>query len=106
MDDVSNHARSQQPHTMPATAGDSSTMPATTHDLSNHKRWQQKHSMPATTHDTVDKLNEQLLASMNCEVFTVYSADKVVDEGDAETYATEYLNTVNLSTFLHMNSKS
>ena len=34
---------------------------------------------------------------MNSEVFTVYSADKVVDEGDAETYATEYLNTVNLS---------
>src|SRR5438876_7161205 len=53
--------------------------------------------MPATTRDTVDKLNEQLLASMNSEVFTVYSADKAVDDGDAETYATEYLNTVNLS---------
>ena len=53
--------------------------------------------MPVTTCDTVDKLNEQLLASMNSEVFTVYSANKVVDERDAETYATEYLNTVNLS---------
>ena len=51
----------------------------------------------AARKDTVDKLNEQLLASMNGEVFTSYSADKVVDEGDAETYATEYLNTVNLS---------
>jgi len=30
---------------------------------------------------------------MRGEVFTSYSADKVVDEGDAETYATEYLNT-------------
>src|SRR5205814_2422887 len=51
----------------------------------------------AARNDTVDKLNEQLLASMNGEVFTSYSADKAVDEGDAETYATEYLNTVNLS---------
>ena len=51
----------------------------------------------AARNDTVDKLNEQLLASMNGEVFTSYSADKVVDDGDAETYATEYLNTINLS---------
>src|SRR5437762_5052336 len=51
----------------------------------------------AARNDTVDKLNEQLLASMNGEVFTSYSADKVVDDEDAETYATEYLNTVNLS---------
>ena len=51
----------------------------------------------AARNDTVDNLNEQLLASMNGEVFTSYSADKAVDEGDAETYATEYLNTVNLS---------
>ena len=34
---------------------------------------------------------------MNGEVFTSYSADKVVDEENAETYATEYLNTINLS---------
>ena len=33
---------------------------------------------------------------MSGEVFTSYSADKVVDEGDTETYATEYLNTINL----------
>src|SRR5438046_4327464 len=52
----------------------------------------------AARNDTIDKLNEQLLASMNGEVFTSYSADKAVDEGDAETYATEYLNTINLST--------
>jgi PIF1-like helicase/Helicase len=51
----------------------------------------------AARNDTVDKLNEQLLTSMNGEVFTSYSADKVVDEENAETYATEYLNTVNLS---------
>src|SRR5436305_881257 len=47
--------------------------------------------------DTVDNLNEQLLASMNGEGFTSYSDDKVVDDGDAETYAMEYLNTINLS---------
>lgn len=51
----------------------------------------------AARNDTINKLNEQLLASMNGEVFTSYSADKVVDEENAETYATEYLNTVNLS---------
>ena len=34
---------------------------------------------------------------MNSEVFTVYSTNKVVDEGDAETYAMEYLNTINVS---------
>ena len=51
----------------------------------------------ATRNDTIDNLNEQLLASMNGELFTSYSVDKVMDDGDAETYATEYLNTVNLS---------
>ena len=51
----------------------------------------------AARNDTVDKLNEQLLTSMNGEVFTSYSADKMMNEKDAETYATEYLNTVNLS---------
>jgi hypothetical protein len=34
---------------------------------------------------------------MNGEAFTSDSADKVVDDGDAETYATEDLNTINLS---------
>jgi ATP-dependent DNA helicase PIF1 len=34
---------------------------------------------------------------MTSEDFTSYSADKVVDDGDAETYATQYLNTINLS---------
>ena len=34
---------------------------------------------------------------MTSEVFNSYSADKVVDDGDVETYATEYLNTINLS---------
>ena len=51
----------------------------------------------AARNDTVDKLNNQLLELMTSEVFTSYSADKVVDDGDAETYATEYLNTINLS---------
>ena len=36
--------------------------------------------------------------SMTGELFTSYSADALVDEGDAETYATEYLNTINLPT--------
>ena len=51
----------------------------------------------AARNDTIDKLNEQLFASMNDEVFTSYSVDKVMDERDAEIYAIEYLNTVNLS---------
>ena len=34
---------------------------------------------------------------MNDEGFTSYNVDKVMDDGDAEIYATEYLNTVNLS---------
>ena len=52
----------------------------------------------AARNDTVDNLNEQLLASMTDELFTSYSADALIDEGDAEIYATEYLNTVNLPT--------
>src|SRR5437773_4547850 len=51
----------------------------------------------AARNDTVDHLNDQLLASMNGHIFTSYSADKVVDEENVETYATEYLNTINLS---------
>ena len=51
----------------------------------------------AARKDVVNNLNAQLLASMRGEVFTSYSADKVVDEENAETYATEYLNTINLS---------
>ena len=52
----------------------------------------------AARNDTVDNLNEQLLAFMTGVLFTSYSADTLVDEGDAETYATEYLNTINLPT--------
>ena len=44
----------------------------------------------------VDNLNQQLLASMRGEIFTLYSVDKAVDHGDAETYATKYLNVPNL----------
>ena len=51
----------------------------------------------ATRNDTIDKLNEQLFAFMNGEVFTSYNVDKVIDDRDAEIYAIEYLNTVNLS---------
>lgn len=39
----------------------------------------------ATRNDTIDNLNDQLLASINSEVFASYSADNVVDDGDAET---------------------
>ena len=52
----------------------------------------------AARNDTVDNLNEQLLAFMTGELFTSYSADTLIDEQDAETYATEYLNTINLPT--------
>src|SRR5204863_5992551 len=48
--------------------------------------------------DTVDNFNELLFASMTGEPFTSYSDDTLVDEGDAETYVTEYLNTINLPT--------
>ena len=34
---------------------------------------------------------------MRGEVFASYSADKIVDQEDAENYASEYLNTINLS---------
>src|SRR5947207_2263150 len=36
--------------------------------------------------DTIDKLNEQLFASMNDEVFTSYNINKVMNEKNAETY--------------------
>ena len=34
---------------------------------------------------------------MRGEVFASYSADKIVDQEDADNYASEYLNTINLS---------
>src|SRR5438876_6474601 len=56
-----------------------------------------KHTILATRNDIIEKLNEQLLAFMNDEVFTSYNVDKVIDDENAEIYAIEYLNTVNLS---------
>src|SRR5947207_11144426 len=53
----------------------------------------------AIRNDTIDKLNEQLLAFMNDEVFTSYNVDKMMNEKNAKIYATEYLNTINLSNF-------
>ena len=47
----------------------------------------------AARNDSVDNLNELLLDSVRGEVVTLYSANKVVDHVDADTYATEYLNT-------------
>ena len=55
-----------------------------------------EHVILAVRNDSVDNLNEQLLDLMTGEVITLYSTDKVVDNSDAETYATEYLNTVNI----------
>jgi len=51
----------------------------------------------AARNDTVDNLNVQLLASMRGDAVTSYSADKIVDQENAEHYASEYLNTINLS---------
>jgi ATP-dependent DNA helicase PIF1 len=51
----------------------------------------------AARNDTVDNLNAQLLASMRGEIFASYSADKIIDQEDADNYASEYLNTINLS---------
>jgi hypothetical protein len=51
----------------------------------------------AARNDTVDKLNAQLLKSMRGDPFTSYSADKIVDQENTEHYASEYLNTINLS---------
>jgi hypothetical protein len=56
-----------------------------------------EHAILAARNDMVNKLNNQLLESITNEDFTSYSADKVVHDGDVETYATEYLNTINLS---------
>src|SRR5947207_8662765 len=56
-----------------------------------------KRAILAARNDTIDKLNELLLAFMNDEVFISYSIDKVMNERNAEIYAIEYLNTVNLS---------
>ena len=51
----------------------------------------------AARNDTVDNLNAQLLASMRGERFASYSADTIIDQEDADNYASEYLNTINLS---------
>jgi len=57
----------------------------------------------AARNDTVDNLNVQLLASMPGEALISYSADRIVDQEDAEDYASEYLNTINLSSLpLHL----
>jgi len=53
--------------------------------------------------DTVVNLNEKLFISMNGEVFTLYSADDVVDDGDAES---EISRQSTFKTFLHINTNS
>ena len=60
-------------------------------------RYLAQRAILATRNDTIDKLNEQLLAFMNDEVFTSYNVDKMIDDENAEIYITEYLNTINLS---------
>ena len=44
-----------------------------------------EHAILAARNDLVENLNEQLLDSMRDEVVTLYSADKVVNDMDAET---------------------
>ena len=50
-----------------------------------------------TRNDIINKLNEQLLASINDEVFTLYNIDKMMNEKNAKIYIIEYLNIINLS---------
>src|SRR5438046_3220755 len=50
----------------------------------------------APRNEIVNDLNEELLTTMMGDVFTLYNADKVVEDDDAEIYATEYLNTVDI----------
>ena len=50
-----------------------------------------------TRNDTIDKLNEQLFAFMNDEVFILYNIDKMMNEKNVKSYMIEYLNTINLS---------
>jgi hypothetical protein len=53
----------------------------------------------AARNDKVDTLNQTLLDIMPGEEFVSLSADKILDDPDAaETYATEYLNAINLPT--------
>ena len=53
----------------------------------------------AARNDTVDTLNQMLLDIMPGEEFIFLSADKILDDLDAaETYAAEYLNSINLPT--------
>src|SRR5437762_13190087 len=51
----------------------------------------------AIRNDIIDKLNEQLFAFMNDEVFTSYNIDKMMNEKNTKIYAIEYLNTINFS---------
>jgi hypothetical protein len=51
----------------------------------------------AARNDTITNLNAQLFTFMRGEVFVSYSADKIIDQEDADNYASEYLNTINLS---------
>jgi len=51
----------------------------------------------AARNDTVDNLNAQLLATMRGEVFASYSADKIIDQENADNHPSEYLNMINLS---------
>src|SRR5438552_17980966 len=51
----------------------------------------------AARNDTVDNLNAQLLATMRGELFASYSADKIINQENADNYASECLNTINLS---------
>jgi DNA helicase Pif1, 2B domain len=50
----------------------------------------------AARNDTVDNLKVQLLTSMRGEVFP-HNVDKIVDQEVVDNYASEYLNTINLS---------
>ena len=51
----------------------------------------------APRNDTVAELNKTLLTSMAGEMYTFKSADTIVNDGGADIYPTEYLNTIDVS---------
>ena len=57
-----------------------------------------KRAILTTRNDIIDNLNVQLLTFMIDELFIFYNIDILIDEEDIETYATKYLNIINLST--------
>ena len=49
-----------------------------------------EHAILAARNDPVDNLNELLLALMKGEIFTLYSADNIVDDVEAKRNLSQF----------------